>query len=78
MPTMQRRSFDFHICTNALANARPFGVARKPATWSGDSMMRLASPSGAPSKKNGTGTVRKSDICCNRLALMRLVPFSYF
>jgi len=33
---------------------------------------------GAPSKKNATGTCRMWEICCNRLAPMRLVPFSYF
>src|SRR5216684_7249936 len=33
---------------------------------------------GAPSKKNATGTCRIWDICCNRLAPMRFVPFSYF
>jgi hypothetical protein len=32
----------------------------------------------APSKKNGTGTCKMQDISCNRLALMRFVPFSYF
>src|ERR1041385_8116311 len=35
-------------------------------------------PVGAPSKKNDTGTCRICAICCNRLAPMRLVPFSYF
>src|SRR5471032_1360705 len=33
---------------------------------------------GAPSKKNETGTCRILEICCSRLAPMRLVPFSYF
>src|ERR1700690_772062 len=33
---------------------------------------------GAPSKKNDTGTCRILEICCRRLAPMRLGPFSYF
>src|SRR5580704_14859068 len=33
---------------------------------------------GAPSKKKATGTCRMFEICCSRLAPMRLVPFSYF
>src|SRR5882672_8460142 len=33
---------------------------------------------GAPSKKKDTGTCRILEICCNRLAPIRLVPFSYF
>ena len=33
---------------------------------------------GAPSKKNATGTCRMWEICCSRLAPIRLVPFSYF
>ena len=38
----------------------------------------LTSPPGAPSKKNETGTPRIVEICCSRLAPIRLVPFSYF
>ena len=34
--------------------------------------------SGAPSKKNSTGTWRMCAICCSRLAPIRFVPFSYF
>src|SRR5262245_15061589 len=33
---------------------------------------------GAPSKKNATGTCRIWEICCNRLAPMRLAALSYF
>jgi len=37
-----------------------------------------AGRSDPPSKKKETGTWRKCAICCNRLAPMRFVPFSYF
>jgi hypothetical protein len=33
---------------------------------------------GAPSKKKDGGTFRVLEICCRRLAPIRLVPFSYF
>ena len=33
---------------------------------------------GPPSKKNETGTCRIFEMCCRRLAPIRLVPFSYF
>jgi hypothetical protein len=33
---------------------------------------------GAPSKKNGTGICRISEMCCRRLAPMRFFPLSYF
>src|SRR5262245_57106396 len=47
-----------------------------------DNALRLepcgADAFGAPSKKNATGTCRIWEICCNRLAPMRLAPLSYF
>src|SRR5689334_18148111 len=38
----------------------------------------MATPLGPPSNRNDTGTCSTSEICCNRLAPTRLVPFSYF
>ena len=65
---------------NAFIKAKPSDVARKSLTYKSESAIFTAAPDwpGALSKKKGTGTCRIWDMCCSRLAPMRLAPFSYF
>jgi len=67
---------------NAPISLKPFESETKSSIWAIDTALpwgrRATDASGAPSKKNATGTCRMLEICSNRLAPMRLVPFSYF
>src|SRR5262249_23143949 len=67
---------------NALMSLKPSESEMKSLISAIDNVLPLepcgADAFGAPSKKNSTGTCRIWDICCNRLAPMRLAPFSYF
>src|SRR6516164_8939177 len=67
---------------NASISLKPFESETKSSIWAIDNALpwerRGTDASGAPSEKNATGTWRMWEICCNRLAPMRLVPFSYF
>src|SRR6185295_14100194 len=80
--TTRRRSFALGMRTKVLTRASPSEVARKSVTYSGEgaspNSFCLPGGAGAPSKKNDTETCRISEICCRRLAPIRLVPFSYF
>jgi hypothetical protein len=80
--TILRRSSALSICMNAPISFKPFGSETKSSTWAIDNAL-LWEPCGAdafgtPSKKKATGTCRMREICCNRLAEMRLVPTSFF
>jgi len=80
--TMRRRSVGFLICMNALMSDSPSDVAVNfemsasecPSPVRFDPFAEVA----RPSKKKETGTRKKLAMCWSRLALMRLVPFSYF
>src|SRR5262245_19122115 len=67
---------------NALISLKPSESEMKSLISAIDSVLPLepygAEAFGAPSKKNSTGTCRIWDICCNRLAPMRLAALSYF
>src|SRR5580658_2322308 len=71
--------------TKRLYNILAFATAQKVMTYAGVTAplvraLRLAitCAAGPPSKKNDIGTSNISANCCSRLALTRLVPFSYF
>ena len=65
----------------ALLSWMPSVVDRKAPmaeeVWSA-SPTGAGEPPGAPSKKYATGTPRRRAASCNRLALMRFLPLSYF
>src|SRR5947209_14770432 len=67
---------------NSPISLKPFESETKSSIWAIDKALRWERRSGdafgAPSKKNATGTCRMWEICCNRLAPIRFVPFSYF
>jgi hypothetical protein len=61
---------------NAPISLKPFESETKSSIWAIDNALpwgrRGTDASGAPSKKNATGTCRTWEICSNRLAPMRL------
>src|SRR2546430_13419607 len=65
---------------NAPISLKPFESETKLSIWAIDNALPWepcgADAFGAPSKKNAAGTCRMWEICCNRLAEMRLVPLS--
>src|SRR5215831_11946236 len=79
---MLRRRAALSIRMNALISLKPSESEMKSLISAIDNALPLepcgADGFGAPSKKNSTGTCRIWDICCNRLAPMRLAPLSYF
>ena len=66
------------MIVKALISFNPSEVARKSETYESVVCLDVFVGIGAPSKKKGIGTSIMWDSCCKRLALMRLVPFSYF
>ena len=62
------------ILMNDFASANPSDVAMKSMTVSGEAILRFESPSVgmSSSKKNVAGTCRIWEMCCSRLALIRV------
>src|SRR5215467_8475336 len=79
---MLRRRAALSIRMNALISLKPSESEMKSLISAIDTVLPLepygAEAFGEPSKKNSTGTCRIWDICCNRLAPMRLAALSYF